>query len=135
MLDSDRDLQTMVREQTRTTAPMASINTHPNQIFRHPRRHSFLFCQLRMCRRRRMDHERLGVPHVREVARQFELVDDAACHVEISLDAKAQHATKRVWPQQPLCFFVVLVVGQSGIRYPYDLGVFLEPSTIDVQSR
>lgn len=82
-----------------------------------------------------MNHERLGVPHVREVARQFEAIDDIACDIVVALDAKAQHPAEHAGAQQPLCRFVVLVVVQSGIRYPYDLGLLLEPPVIDVKSR
>lgn len=81
-----------------------------------------------------MNYEGLGVPHIREVACQLEAVDDLPRDVEIALDAKAQHAAKHVGAQEPLCLFMVLVVDQSGVRYPYDLGVFLEPSAIDVKS-
>ena len=82
-----------------------------------------------------MDHERLGVPHVRKVARQLEVVYDTTRDVGFALDPKAQHAPERVMPQQPFRRFVVLVVRQARIRYPSDLGMFMEPSTQRVNLR
>lgn len=74
-----------------------------------------------------MNHQRLGVPHIGEVARQLKTVDDAQRDADIALDSKVQHAPERVFAQQTLCLHVVRVVGQSGVTYSCDLGVLLQP--------
>ncbi|KAG9308083.1 hypothetical protein JVU11DRAFT_12595 [Chiua virens] len=83
-----------------------------------------------MRRRSGVDHERLGVPHIGQVAHQFKCVDDSACNVDVTLDAKAQHTAKRPRTQQPLRFFMICMPFQAGIRYLYDLGVILEPAVV-----
>lgn len=75
-----------------------------------------------------MDHKRLGVAHVGEIAREAESVHRCARNAMIALDTKAQHAAVRVGTEQLLGTFVVRVIFEPQVRDPCDFGMFLEPA-------
>ena len=104
-------------------------DTHPNQIWGHPRRQLLLVRQLLVRRRVRVDDKCLGVTHVGEVARQLECVHRLARRALVALDAKAQHATVRVRPEQLLGAVVVGVALKAQVRHPCDFRVLYEPAT------
>jgi hypothetical protein len=54
-----------------------------------------------MRRRRRLDHQRLCVAHVRKVARQPKRVDQFSAYGRVlpTFDPKAQHAAERAVPE------------------------------------
>ena len=75
-----------------------------------------------------MNHERFGVTHVGEVARQPERIYRSAREVVVALDTKAQHAAVRIRAEQFLGAFVVRVTLVAQVRDPCDAGVFFEPA-------
>lgn len=75
-----------------------------------------------------MNHERLGIAHVGEVASKSESVHRFARNAMIALETKAQHAAVRVGAEQFLGAFVVGVIFVPQIRDPCDLGVLFEPA-------
>ena len=78
-----------------------------------------------MGRARRVDHERLCVSDVRQVACQPERIDNFAAH-RLALHAKVQHAAKRVSPQRLQGQLVRRVRLEADVRHPRDLLMLLE---------
>ena len=54
--------------------------THPNKVRRNTSCQLLIRCQLLVRRRRWVDHQRLGVAHIRKVTRQLERVDNFGAH-------------------------------------------------------
>lgn len=81
-----------------------------------------------MGRRRRVDHERLRVAHVREVARKLQLVDDEAADVRVALHAEGEDAAVRLRAQETGRDGMRGVRGQTRVFHPCDLWVLFQPS-------
>jgi len=101
--------------------------TDPDEIWGNTARDLFLLGQLLVRRRRRMDHERLGVADIGKVTRQPERVDDLTAHHRVAaLHAKAQHAPKRALPERPEGQLVRRVRHEAEVGHPGDLLVLFE---------
>lgn len=105
-----------------------NTNRHPNQIRRDPARELLLSRKLLMRRRRRMNHERLRIAHIRQVARQLQPVDHARADLRVlaALHAEAQHAAERAGAEHRLRELVGRVARQPGVGDPGDFGVRLQ---------
>ena len=81
-----------------------------------------------MGRRRRVDHQRLRVAHVREVTCQPERVDDFGAYRRVlaALHPKVQHAAECVGPEHLERQLVRGVRLEAGVGDPGDLLVLLE---------
>lgn len=79
-----------------------------------------------MCRRCRVDDQRLRVADVGQVANQFQVVDDLSRLFGVAFDAERQYAAEAV-AQVFFCQRVVRTVFEAGIIDAFDLRVFFEP--------
>lgn len=102
--------------------------THPNEVRRNTSRSLLIRRQLLVGRRPRVDHQRLGVAHVRKVTRQLERVDDFGADrcVLAALHSEAEHAAERVRPERLARQLVGVVRLEASVRDPGDLLVLLE---------
>ncbi len=102
--------------------------THPDEVGRDTGRKLLIRRQLLVGRRRRVDDQRLGVAHVRQITRQLERVDDFGTHRRVlaTLHPKAQHAAECVGPERPERQLMRCVRLEAGVRDPGDLRVLLE---------
>src|SRR5690349_5567781 len=96
----------------------------PDRQSHHVRRHAglllLLFVELAVRGRRRMDHQRLGVADVGEVAHEGERLDELHAGVEAALDAECEERS-RALRQVLLCERVIAALGQAGVVHPRDL--------------
>jgi len=89
----------------------------------------FFLCQLLMCRARRMDHKRLCVPDVRQIARQPQRIDHlAADHCISALHTETEHAAERSPSQRFEGQLVGRVRLEADVGDPGDFVVALEVS-------
>ena len=94
--------------------------THPNHIRRHTRTPLLRLRQLLMRRRRRMNHQRLRIAHVRKIACQLQSIHDLITdpNVFAALYTETQHSSELAFPQQLLRQRVRWVVLKARISDP-----------------
>ena len=102
--------------------------THTNKVRRNTSCQLLIRRQLLVGRRRRVDHQRLGVAHVRKITRQLERVDDFGAHRRVlaAVHSEAQHAAECIRPERLERQLVRLVRLEADVRDPGDLLVLLE---------
>lgn len=76
--------------------------------------------------RGRMNHERLRIADIGQMARELEAIDQETTGGRITLDTKGEHTTKGVGAEETLGQLMRRMGFQSGVQHPRYLGVALE---------
>ena len=106
----------------------AKRGTHPNKVGRNTSQSLLCLVQLLMRRRGGVDDERLRIAHVRQVARELELIYHSTSYARIALDTETEHTAECSGPEKAFGVGVAWVARESGVGYPGDGGVLFKPS-------
>src|SRR5918997_3707023 len=93
----------------------------PDVIVRDPGGHLLVHGELRVSRRRRVDHQTLRIAHVREQAVKFESVYEPLAGLQAALDAEAEDRAEHALPVILAGEVVGRMVGETRVVYPVDL--------------
>jgi hypothetical protein len=106
---------------------MLEAYRHADQVLGHPRCALLLICELLVGGGCRMDHQRLGITDIGQVAGQHGAVNELASGFVSALDAEIHHGAEFPGVEVFLSEIVVFMPGQAGKVHPFHVLVAFQP--------